>query len=130
MEKHVFRVPLISDFVERVPAPLSAVTRAGDFVFVSGLPPIDPQTRDIEIVDVRRQTALVLDHVKASLEVAGTSLDKVVKCTIWITNAGYFNAVTEVYAGYFPKDPPALTFVGLNSWIQDFDVEVECIAIA
>jgi enamine deaminase RidA (YjgF/YER057c/UK114 family) len=66
--------------------------------------------------------------VKATLEAAGSSLDKVVKVTIFITNAAYFNRVNEIYARYFPHNPPARSFVTIGSWPWEFDIEIECIA--
>ena len=56
------------------------------------------------LVSVARQTKLVLDNVKACLEAAGSSLDKVVKCTVYITNAAYFDEVNDVYRKYFKRD--------------------------
>jgi len=109
--------------------PLSAVVKANGFVFVSGTPPREPGSNKIAVTDIRRQTELVLDAVKRRLEAAGSSLDKVVKCTIYISNAGYFDIVNEVYARYFTKDPPARTFVTVGSWPWSFDIEIDCIAV-
>lgn len=109
--------------------PLSAVVKANGFVFVSGTPPRDPDTGKIAVADIRRQTELVLDAVKRRLEAAGSSLEKVVKCTVYIANAGYFDIVNEVYARYFPVDPPARTFVTVGSWPWSFDIEIDCIAV-
>ena len=110
--------------------PLSAAVKAGGFVFVSGTPPRAPGSSKIPLADVKRQTELVLDGLQRRLEAAGSSLDKVVKCTVYVTNAAYFDIVNEVYARYFPVDPPARTFVTVGSWPWPFDVEIECIAVA
>lgn len=110
--------------------PLSAVVKANGFVFVSGTPPRDPETGKIVVADIQRQTELVLDAVKRRLEAAGSSLEKVVKCTVYITNSGYFDLVNEVYARYFRVDPPARTFVVVGSWPWTFDIEIDCIAVA
>lgn len=110
--------------------PLSAAVKAGGFVFISGTPPRDPATGKIPLADVRRQTELCLDGLKRRLEASGSSLEQVVKCTVYVTNAAYFEIVNEVYARYFPKDPPARTFVTVGSWPWPFDVEIECIAVA
>lgn len=110
--------------------PLSAAVKAGGFVFISGTPPRDPQTGQIPLADVRRQTELCLDALQRRLAASGSSLEQVVKCTVYVTNAAYFNIVNEVYARYFPKDPPARTFVTVGSWPWPFDVEIECIAVA
>jgi len=128
MEKQVFRVPYVSDFLDELKVPLSPVTRAGDYVFVSGIPPLDTNTMKIERADIAVQTERCMEGVKACLEAAGSSLDKVLKCTIYITNAAYFDALNEVYGRYFPKDPPARTFATVGSWPLPFDIEIECIA--
>lgn len=130
MKKQVVDVPGISKHLKRQRIPLSAAVRAGDFVFVSGQPPVDRRTGKIPLADVTRQTKLVLDNVKACLEAAGSSLDKVVKCTVYITNAAYFDEVNDVYRKYFRRNPPARVFCTVGSWPKKFDVEIECIALA
>jgi len=129
-EKKTYRVGKLSEAIERAKVPLSAVVRAGDFVFVSGLPPIDLDTGELVRGDIVAQAEQVLKNVKAALETAGSSLDKVVKVNVFITNSAWFNRFNEVYARYFPKDPPARTFVAMSSWPWEFDIEIECIAIA
>jgi 2-iminobutanoate/2-iminopropanoate deaminase len=110
--------------------PLSAAVKAGGFVFISGTPPREPGNPAIPLADVKRQTELVLDGIKRRLEASGSSLDKVVKCTVYVTNAAYFDIVNTVYRTYFPVDPPARTFVTVGSWPWPFDIEIDCIAIA
>ena len=130
MPKEVIEVPVISDAVRAIGAPLSPVVRANGFVFVSGLPPMDLKTGKILPGDMEAQTDASLAAVKHALEAAGSSLDKVVKATVYVTNAAYFPTVNRVYARYFPKDPPARTFVTVGSWPLEFDIEIECIALA
>lgn len=110
--------------------PLSAVVKAGGFLFLSGTPPREAGKSEIPLADIRRQTELVLDNIKRRLEAAGSSLDKVVKCTVYVTNAAYFDIVNEVYARYFASEPPARTFVTVGSWPWPFDIEIDCIAVA
>ena len=110
--------------------PLSAAVKAGGFVFISGTPPREPGSSNIAFGDIRRQTELVLEGLKRRLEASGSSLEQVVKCTVYVTNAGYFEIVNEVYARYFTKDPPARTFVTVGSWPWPFDIEIDCIAVA
>ena len=64
------------------------------------------------------------------LEASGSSLDKVVKTTVFSANAAYFGLINEIYREYFPKEFPARTFVTVGSWPSQFDIEIECIAIA
>ncbi|MBT4489057.1 MAG: RidA family protein [Rhodospirillaceae bacterium] len=130
MEKQCIAVPGISEMLEKSKIPLSPAVRAGDFVFVSGMPPIDRETGELIKGDIAAQTEQVLENVKACLEAAGSSLDKVVKCNVYAANSGYFNAVNEVYARYFSHNPPARTFAAVGSWPMPFDIEIECVAIA
>lgn len=109
--------------------PISTAVRAGDFVYVSGQPPIDLTTGEMIKGDIQAQTRQSLTNVKKALEAAGSSLDKVVKATVYCTNSGYFGQVNEIYREFFPEDPPARTFVTVGSWPMAFDIEVECVAI-
>ncbi len=110
-------------------APISQAVKAGDFVFVSGLLPLDLATGEIVAGDIQVQTRQCLENVKAVLAEAGTTLDKVVKTTVYCTNSGYFEKVNEIYREYFQVDPPARTFVTVGSWPMAFDIEIECVAL-
>ena len=130
MDREVIKVSPMSEALAKSKVPLSAAIKANGFVFVSGLPPMDRKTGQIIRGDIVAQTELSLENVKATLEAAGSSLDKVVKCTVYIANSAYFPTVNEIYARYFPHDPPARTFVTVGSWPWEFDIEIECIALA
>jgi reactive intermediate/imine deaminase len=130
MPKEIIHVSPISEALAKAKVPLSPAVKANGFVFVSGLPPFDRTTGTMVTGGIEAQTQASLENVKAALEAAGSSLDKVVKVTIYIANAAWFARVNEVYARYFPKDPPARTFVAVGSWPLEFDIEVECIAVA
>ena len=78
MKKEIIDVPGISKHLKKEGIPLLAVVRAGGFVFVSGLPPVDSRTGKIPLVNVKKQTQMVLDNIKACLEAAGSSMDKAV----------------------------------------------------
>ncbi len=132
MEKEIIEVPAIKRSLGpdgKPLAPLSPAVRAGDFVFVSGQPPMDPVAGGPIVGDIQAQTRQVLENIKTVLEAAGSSLDKVVKATVYCSNSGYFAKVNEIYREYFPQDPPARTFVTVGSWPGAFDIEIECIAI-
>jgi 2-iminobutanoate/2-iminopropanoate deaminase len=130
MKREVIRVEPLSTYMENWKAPTSAVARAGDTIYVSGLPPFDPGTGTvIDRAPIERQAQLVLDQMKLCLEAAGSDLEHVVKCIVYCTSVDKFAAVNEVYARYFPEDPPARIFISVPAWPGPFDIEIDCIAI-
>jgi reactive intermediate/imine deaminase len=130
MERSVVEIPVISESIRKAGVPLSAVIKANGFVFVSGLPPIDLKTGAFAKGDIATQTELSLRALKHALENAGSSLEKVCKVTIYASNAAHYRTINEVYGRYFKSAPPARTFVAVGSWPLDFDIEIECIALA
>jgi 2-iminobutanoate/2-iminopropanoate deaminase len=128
MKREVIRVEPLSTYLERVKAPASVVTRHAGTVYVSGLPPFDPQSGEIASVPIERQTELVLEQLKLCVETAGSSLENVLKCNVYCTSAEKFAAVNAIYARYFPKNPPARIFVCVPQWFGPFDIEIDCIA--
>jgi 2-iminobutanoate/2-iminopropanoate deaminase len=131
MKREALRVEPISSYLDRWKAPPgSPVTRGGGMVFVSGLPPFDPETGAILPALIERQTELVLEQMKLCLETAGSSLKNVLKCNIYCTSAKHFAAVNAVYARYFSENPPARIFVCVPEWTGPFDIEIDCVAMA
>jgi 2-iminobutanoate/2-iminopropanoate deaminase len=128
MAKEIIRVEPLSSYLERWKAPTSVVTRHGDTVYVSGLPPFDPATGEVINATLERQTELVLEQMKLCLETAGSSLGQVLKSNVYCTSVEKFAAVNAIYARYFPHDPPARIFVCVPAWPGHFDIEIDCIA--
>lgn len=130
MKRELVRVEPISSWLDRWKVPASPVTRAGNMIFVSGLPPFDPATGEFAAgASIERQSELVMAQLKQCLEAAGATLDNVMKCNVFCTSAKHFAAFNAVYAKYFPLDPPARIFVCIPEWTGPFDVEVDCIAM-
>jgi 2-iminobutanoate/2-iminopropanoate deaminase len=128
MKREVIRVEPLSTYLENWKAPTSAVTRHGDTLYVSGFPPFDPSTGTVLEAPIERQTQIVLEQMKLCLETAGSSLEKVLKCTVYCTSVEKFAAVNAVYARYFPNNPPARVFVCVAAWPGPFDIEIDCVA--
>lgn len=123
-------VPALAKFAERANVPASAVVRAGDWVYVSGLPPVNPETGAYDILPIDQQARRVLGHLKNCLDAAGSAIDRVVKCTVYCSNPAYFAAINSVYAEYFGTHKPARTFICTAGWFGPFDMEIDCVALA
>jgi 2-iminobutanoate/2-iminopropanoate deaminase len=110
--------------------PYSQAIKAGGFVFISGQVAFDPATSQLVEGDVGRQTARVLENLKAIAEAAGSSLDRAVRATVFLKDMNDFTAMNEVYARYFPKHPPARSTVEVARLPRDVRVEIDLMALA
>ena len=110
--------------------PYSQAIKAGGFVFVSGQIPIDPQTGQFVAGGVAEQTEQVLKNLSAVLEAAGSSLDRVVKTTVFLADMKEFTGMNEVYATFFSSPPPARATVAAAGLPRDARVEIEVVALA
>jgi len=110
--------------------PYSQAVRANGFIFTAGQIALDPATAQIIEGDVARQSARVLDNLQAIVEAAGSSLDKVVKTTVYLKDMNDFAAMNEVYARYFSANPPARSTVEAARLPRDVRVEIDLIALA
>ena len=129
MSNETIEIPVISDAIRRTGAPLSPVVRANGFVFVSGLPAIDLSTGEILGGDIEVQTEAALQALRHTLEAAGSSMSRVVKVTLYVSNSAYFRRINKIYSTFFSDPYPARTFVVVGSWPLEFDIEVECVAL-
>ena len=114
----------------RAIGPYSQAIRANGFLFLSGQVPLDPATQHLVQGDIAAQTTRVLENLKGILEAAGSSLDRVVKTTVYLKDMNDFSAMNEVYGRYFPNDPPARATVEVTRLPKDARVEIELIALA
>ena len=114
----------------RAIGPYSQAIRANGFLFLSGQVSLDPATQQLVQGDIAAQTTRVLENLKGVLEAAGSSLDRVVKTTVYLKDMNDFSAMNEVYARYFPNDPPARATVEVARLPKDARVEIDLIALA
>lgn len=68
--------------------------------------------------------------MKRCLEAAGSSLDRVIKCNVYCADGSHFARFNEIYARYFPTEPPARIFICVPGWPGPFDIEIDCVALA
>jgi 2-iminobutanoate/2-iminopropanoate deaminase len=116
---------------DRAPKPVGPYAQAvvdGDYVFVAGQGPGNPETGQLEKGDPGHETRRVFENIKAILEAAGSSLDKVVKCNVYLRDINDFSAMNEVYATYFNPPYPARTTIQAGALPSGIGVEIECIA--
>ena len=118
-------------FTESAPkaiGPYSQGIRMGALVYTAGQIPFDPATGQIVEGSIEAQTRRVLTNIKAILEAAGTSLDRVVKTTVFMTDLSQFAAMNAVYAEFFPVDPPARSTVQVAALPKGALLEIEAVA--
>jgi len=110
--------------------PYSQAIRAQGLIFTSGKIAIDPATAQIVAGDVSAQTDRVLKNLAAILQASGSTLEKVLRCTVFLKNMGDFAAMNEVYGRYFKQAPPARSTVEMARLPKDVLVEIDVIALA
>ena len=116
---------------EKAPAalgPYSQGVKVGNLLYTSGQLPINPETKEL-ITEIKAATRQSLENVKGILEEVGSSMDKVVKATVFVKDLGQFGEVNEVYGGYFKENAPARSCVEVARLPKDALVEIEAIAI-
>ena len=108
--------------------PYSQAIKSNGFVFVSGQIALDPKTGEFAAADIKLQTEKVFDNLKGILEASGSSLNHVVKATVYLKDMSDFTAMNEVYARYFSTAPPARSTVEVARLPKDALIEMELIA--
>ena len=106
--------------------PYSQAMEAGGFVWCSGQIPLDPSTMQVVEGDVAAQARQCLENLKAVAQAAGTSLDKAVRCGLFLVSMDDFAAVNAVYETYFPGKP-ARTTIEVSRLPRGVRVEVDCV---
>jgi len=108
-------------------APLSQYVRVGETIYLSGM--LGTTAEGLAPGGVAAETKQALTNIKAALEKSGTTMDDVVKCTVFLADMQEWGAMNEVYMTFFPKNKPARSAVGVNGLARSARVEIECIAI-
>jgi 2-iminobutanoate/2-iminopropanoate deaminase len=119
-----------TDRAPKAIGPYSQGIAAGEFLFLSGQVPLDPASGSLLKGTVQEEVARVLENLKAVLEAAGSSLDRVVRTTVFLTDLGDFEAMNEVYARYFGAGRPARSTVQVAALPRGARVEIDAIASA
>lgn len=128
--KDIVDLPGLNTALATLKTPTSLLARSGGQLFSCGIPPLDLKTNTILQGDLKEQTEAVLEIMKQALEGAGSSMEKVVKVTIYVTDTAHFGPVNEVYQRYFKAPYPVRSFVAVRPWPLPFDVEIDCVAEA
>ncbi|MGA2335397.1 MAG: RidA family protein [Terriglobales bacterium] len=124
------REVIATDQAPQAIGPYSQAIRAEGLIFTAGQIPIDPATSQIVAGDVSAQTDRVLRNLAAILQASGSSMEKVLRCTVFLKNMGDFAAMNEVYGRYFKQAPPARSTVEVARLPKDVLVEIDVIALA
>ena len=110
--------------------PYSQAIRANGFVYASGQIPLDPASMTIVEGGIREQTERVMNNLSAVLQAAGSSLDRVVKTTVFLADLADFAEMNEIYGRFFGEAPPARSTVQVSRLPRDVRIEIDVIALA
>lgn len=108
--------------------PYSQAVEAGGFIFCSGQLPLDPKTNELVSASVGDATERCLLNLRAVLRAAGAELSDVVQVTVCMTDLGRFAEMNEVFATFFPEDPPARMALGVASLPKGAVIEIAAVA--
>ena len=121
---------VVTDKAPKAIGPYEQAVKVGGFVYASGQIPLDPETGNLVQGDITVQVRRVLQNLKAVLEAAGSSLDRVIKATVYLKNIADFAAMNEVYAEYLGQVKPARSTVAVAELPRGALVEIDFIALA
>ena len=107
--------------------PYSVAVEADGFIFISGQIPVNPANGEI-ITDIKIATRQVLTNIQTVLNDSGLSMSSIVKTTIFLKNISDFAAVNEIYAEFFPQEPPARSTIEVSNLPKGAVIEIEAIA--
>ena len=110
--------------------PFSEAVRVGDLLYLAGQIGVIPGTRQVVDSTIAGQTRQTLENIKAILTHAGSAMDRMVKCTVYLIDIRDYAAMNAVYATYWPTEPPARATIGVKELVFNARVEIECIALA
>lgn len=119
---------IATELAPKAIGPYSQAIVSDGLAFLSGQIPLDPASGEIARGDIAAQTERVLENLKAVLAACGSSLGQVLKTTVFLQDMNEFAGMNEVYARYFPQDPPARSTVQAARLPRDVRVEIDCIA--
>lgn len=121
--------PVQTDNAPKAIGPYSQAIKGNGMLFASGQVPLDPATGEIVQGSIAEQTVRVFKNLQAVLEAAGTSLDKVVKTTVFLADLSDFAEMNEAYAKFFTDAPPARSTVEVSRLPKDARLEIDLIAL-
>lgn len=122
------RHPVVTAKAPKPIGPYSQGIIEGDFLFVSGQGCTNPETGKLELGDARSETKRIFENIRAILQAAGSSLDDVLKCNVYLRDIKDFAAMNEVYQTFFSPPFPARTTIQAGALPGGIAVEIECIA--
>ena len=123
------RTPISTDHAPQAIGHYSQAIAAGELLFLSGQIALDPSSGQIAAQDIEGQTRRVMENIRGVLEAGGSSLERVVKTTIFLKSMNDFPKVNEIYGSYFKSNPPARSTVEVSRLPKDVLVEIECTAL-
>jgi len=120
---------IMTDQAPQPVGPYSQAVKADGWLYISGQIPIDPKTGELVTESFDLQARTVLNTIKAILEAGGSSLDRVVKVTIFLTDMERFAELNAIYAEYFGESCPARACVEVSRLPKDVPLEIEAVAL-